>query len=417
MRSEQVIINGGVPLKGKISIQGSKNASLPILASTALFEGEVVLHNVPDLVDIRAMLSILEYLGARYTFEKGCVRLDCKGIQNKEVPEEYTNRLRASSLLLGPLLGRYKECQVGMPGGCKIGVRPLDIHFSGFKKLGALVDGVESGLVHIRAQDLKGEFTLDMPSVGATENLIMAAVFGTERVVLRNYAKEPEVMDLIHFLQSGGAKISFEEDHGDLVIEGVKTLHGTTYQVQPDRIEAGTYCCAALATKGDVTLAGVNPKSLSSLLEKLRTMGGGVDTGDDWIRVYYRGDFIGTTVKTAVYPGFPTDLQPQIGVLMTQAKSASHLTEDVFDHRFRYIDELLRLNGEAKVEGRTAYIEPSHLSGCRVEGYDLRGTASMIMAGLCSSGVTHVSGLRHLYRGYEAFIEKLQHLGADIAYL
>ena len=413
MKPETIIVHGKNPLRGKVTPQGSKNASLPILAAAALSRNEVVLHNVPDLVDIHAMLSILEYLGATYTFEHGVVRLNCANIESKMIPDSYANRLRASSLLLGPLIGRFATCEVGMPGGCKIGVRPLDIHFKGFEKLGATVD-VENGRIRILNANLQGEYTLEFPSVGATENFITSSVYNRGKVVLRNYAKEPEIMDLIHFLQAGGAKISFEDDHSDLVIEGIDDLQPIEYRVQADRIEAGTYLFAALATRGDVTVENMNPKPLSAPLEKLMQMGALVETTENSIRVAYKGDVKGVLVKTAVYPGFPTDLQSQMGVLMTQASTPSRLTEAVFEHRFRYIQELFRLNASITVNGQSAYIEPSVLSGCRVEGHDLRGTASMIIAGLCADGVTHVTGLKHLYRGYEAFIEKLQFLGADI---
>lgn len=415
-RTDTVLINGQNPLNGRVSIQGSKNAALPILAASMLFSGEVVLRNVPDLADVHSMLAILEYLGAKYTFEDSVVQLDCSNIENKPIHDELANKLRASSLLLGPLLARFGKAEVAMPGGCKIGTRPMDIHFKGFEKFGA-THTLENGFISTEGKNLEGEFTLEFPSVGASENLITASVFSSSRIVLRNFAKEPEVMDLIKFLQTGGAKISFGDDHTSLIIDGIDGLENVEFSIQPDRIEAGTFLFAAFATKGSVQLNGVNPEHLSFVLEKLSEMGAEIKTEKDKIYLRYNGEIKGTHIKTEVYPGFPTDLQSQMGVLLTQANKASSITETVYERRFTYIDELLRMNGAIKVDSRTAYFEPSELSGCRVEGFDLRGAASMIIAGLVSEGVTHVSGLGFMYRGYEAFVEKLQHLGADICYV
>lgn len=418
-RTDSVIINGQTKLNGTVNIQGSKNAALPILAATTLFDGKVKLYNVPDLEDIHSLLSILEYLGATYTFEAGVVELNCANITSKQIPDELSTKLRASSLLLGPLLARFGEAQVAMPGGCKIGTRPMDIHFKGFEKLGASVK-LENGLINTyidrETTPLAGDFTLDMPSVGATENLVSVAVYNDETVTLRNFAKEPEVMDLVKFLQAGGADIQFSEDHSSMIIKPVKQLKDVEYTIQPDRIEAGTFLFAALATKGSVKLLGVIPEHLAAPLEKLRDMGAEITVGKDTIELKSPAEFKGTNVKTDVYPGFPTDLQSPMGVLMTQASTHSTLIENVYENRFTYIDELLRMNGQIRVDSSTAIFEPSKLSGCRVEGYDLRGSASMIIAGLVANGVTHVSGLHYLYRGYEALVEKLKHLGADICY-
>lgn len=416
MRTDSVLINGGTPIRGQVAIQGSKNASLPILAATLLSKGEVVLHNVPNLVDIRSMLEILEYLGASYTFKNNTVVINGKNVENKEITDEFSNKLRASSLTLGPLLSRFGSCEVGMPGGCAIGVRPLNIHFDGFEALNSSVY-VESGIIRAQSDNIHGTFTLEFPSVGATENLIMSSVYSKDVVYLKNVAKEPEVLDLINFLNTCGAKINFE-DTSTLKIEGVDELHSSVeYWVQADRIEAGTFLMAAYASKGDITITGVNPNHLSFVLDKLSSMGAKIKTTENSISLAYDGSIDGTSIKTEVYPGFPTDLQPQIGVLLTQANKPSMLVENVFDHRFRYIDELLKMNAHIRTEGKVAYIEPSSLSGCRVEGHDLRGSASMIIAGICASGVTRVIGLKHLYRGYESFIEKLQHLGVDICYI
>lgn len=416
MKTDSVIINGGHPLIGRVSIQGAKNEALPVLAASLLFKNRVILRNVPNLVDIHAMLEILEYLGASYTFESGVVTLDCQKIENKKIPDELSNKLRASSLLLGPMLARFKHCEVGMPGGCKIGVRPIDIHLNGFERLGA-TSYVENGLIRLTSESINGVFTLPFPSVGATENLLVSSVFNDSEVTLRNIAREPEVTGLIDFLKEGGAKISLGEDQTSYVIEGVEELHSVDYTIQPDRIETGTFMAATLATKGKVQLVGVKPEHLMFPIETFKDMGANIKVDDDSITIAYDKKLVGTDIKTAVYPGFPTDLQSQMGVLLTQSSGTSTLTETVFEHRFNYIDELLRLNANIKVDGKLAVIHPSNLSGCRVKGFDLRGTASMVIAGMCAEGVTHVSGLKHLYRGYEAFIEKLQHLGADICYV
>jgi len=414
-KPESIIINGGnIPLRGKVSVQGSKNATLPILAASFLFKEKVVLHNVPDIHDVRAFLDILQYLGIDYTFEQGTLRMDCRDISNQRIPDSLSSRLRASSLLLGPSLSRYGKCEIGMPGGCAIGPRPLNFHFNGFEKLGATVS-IENGMIQaVSTEGLSGEYVLDFPSVGATQNLVMASVYGKGKVTLKNIAKEPETIDMIDFLRAGGAKITFSSDASMIEIEGVESLETVEYQIQPDRIEAGTLLVCGAVTKGDVTVTSVEPTHLTAFTEKLNEMGFLVENGKDWIRVAYQGEINAVNIKTSVYPGFPTDMQPQMVVLMTQANKSSMLVENIFDHRYRYVDELLRLNANIQLEGKVAYINPSELSGCPVEGYDLRATAAMIIAGLCGKGVTRVSGLEHLYRGYECFIEKLRELGADI---
>lgn len=415
MKTDSVLINGGKELKGQISIQGAKNATLPILAASILFHDELVIKNVPHIADVQSFLDILQFLGSKYTFESGTITLNNKNVVYKRIPDDLSSKLRASSLLLGPLLARFGECEIGMPGGCSIGPRPLDIHFDGFERLGSEVF-IEGGMIKAKANELHGEFTLRMQSVGATENLIMASVFNKGTVSLHNASKEPEVLDLIRLLRAGGAKIHLHEENNTIVIEGVEKLHPVEHSVIPDRMEAGTFLFAAFATKGSVTLTGVRPQDLTYPLEKLMVMGADIKTTADTITLTYKGKIDGTTVKTAVYPGFPTDLQPQMCVLLTQASKPSMIVENVFEGRYRYIDELLKMNAKIQTEGKVAFIEPSELSGCKVEGYDLRATASMIMAGLCADGVTRVTNLKHLFRGYEAFIEKLQHLGADISY-
>lgn len=415
MRTDSVIINGKTQLKGQVSVQGSKNAALPILAATVLSTEEVVLHNVPDLSDIRAMLEILGHLGAVYTFENGVVHIDTKNIELKNIPDEMTTKLRASSLLLGPLLSRFGTCEVGMPGGCSIGARPLDIHFKGFEKLGATVY-LENGVIRAVSKGLDGDFTLDFQSVGATENLIMSAVLGQGKVTLRNIAVEPEIFNMIDFLNKAGARINMI-DSVTVEIEGVEKIGYTEHQVDPDRIEAATLLVAGLASKGEVTVVGAKPEDMSIFLDKLREMGARVIIDGDKITVGYDGTLKGVTIKTAVHPGFPTDMQSQMAVLMTQADSSSLVVENIFNNRLQHIGELQKMGIKAHIEGNVAHIEPSELTGCRVAGYELRGAASMVIAGVIADGVTRVSNLSYLYRGYENFIEKLQHLGAEISYV
>lgn len=415
LRTNSVIINGGNPLSGQVSIQGSKNATLPILSAAILFKEEVILHNVPELSDIHVMLEILEYLGATYTFEQGTVHLNCENLQNRSVPDELSNKLRASSLILGPLLARFGYCELGMPGGCAIGNRPLDLHFKGLQALGSEIY-LESGMIRAQTEGLKGEFTLDFPSVGATENLLSASVLSDGVVTIHNIAIEPEIMSMIDFLRKAGARI-YKKDPATVVIEGVNELSSVEYYIPPDRIEAGTYLVAAFATKGNVTLLDVDPEDLHAPLQKLQEMGAHIEIGENSVSLSYNGEIRSTTIKTSTHPGFPTDLQSPFCVLMTQANAPSILVENIFNSRFRYIDELIKMNAMIRVEGNVAYIEPSKLSGCKINSFDLRGSAAMIIAGLVSEGVTRVTDLHYLYRGYEALIEKLQHLGADICYV
>jgi UDP-N-acetylglucosamine 1-carboxyvinyltransferase len=302
-----------------------------------------------------------------------------------------------------------------MPGGCTIGSRPLDIHFKGFEKLGAEVY-LENGVIRAQTEQLEGDFTLDFRSVGATENLIMAAVFSPSRVVLRNIATEPEIMNMIDFLNKAGARIRLT-GQATVEIEGVPRLSYCEHQIDPDRIEAATLLIAGFASGGEVTLTGAKVEDLKVLLEKLQEMNAKVEIGPDYITVGYQGEILGTTIKTEVHPGFPTDMQSQMCVLMTQASTSSLVIENIFTNRFQHIGELQKMGAKARIEGNIAYIEKSNLTGCRVAGYELRGAASMVMAGILAEGVTRVNNLKYLYRGYEAIIEKFQHLGADIAYV
>ena len=409
------MVNGGRKLKGKVAVQGSKNATLPILASSLLHTRPLTLRNVPDIEDVRSMLEILKHLGATYTFESNVLEIDSSQIENKVITDELSNKLRASSLLIGPLIARFNEASVGMPGGCSIGPRPLNFHFDGLEHLNTVVT-IDSGIVKATTPSIQGDYTLEFPSVGATQNLINASVFSKESVIIRNIAIEPEVMAMIEFLTESGANIEFLEQNV-IKITGVERLKSIDFTIPPDRIEAGTLLVAGFMTKGDVVVKGVKTEDLSSVLQKLHDMGAIVEVKGRNVHVKYDGKINETNIRTGVHPAFPTDMQSQFSVLMTRADGPSFITETIFNNRFRHLDELSKMNGEVTVEKELAVVYPSQLSGARVSGFDLRGTASMILAGLVAKGVTRVDGLENLYRGYENLVEKLNHLGADIYYI
>lgn len=414
LKTDSVIVSGNTPLFGTVTTQGSKNAALPILAALPLVP-EVELTNVPDLSDIHVMVDILKYLGAEGSFNDGVVKLNLRNLMNRPISEDFSTKLRASSLFMGPLLGKFGETRVSMPGGCVIGSRPLDIHTNGFKALGANVQ-LDAGNNIVSADGLQGEFTLSFPSVGATQNLISASVFSPSTVQLNNIAVEPEVFELVDFLNAAGAEISFSHPK-TLIIKGVEKLNPVQFKIQPDRIEAFTLLCAAVASKGSIKVTHCRPEHLSAPLQALVDMGVKVEIGQDWIEASYVKPLQGIKVETGVFPAFPTDCQQQISILMTLAETPSVLTEKVFNSRFRHLDELMKMGADIKVtENNVAVIHPSQLTGCRVDSYDLRGAASMLMAGIASNGVTTVQSLRYLYRGYEEFIEKLNYLGAEISY-
>lgn len=414
-RTNSVRMNGGRKLVGSVGVQGSKNTALPVLAAAVLSDKTVILRNLPDISDVRSMLEILEFLGAKYTFKENVLKFDGSQIENKIITDELSSKLRASSLLLGPLLSRFGSCAVGMPGGCSIGPRPLNYHFDGFEHLGAAVT-IQEGIVRATSEDVNGEYTLEFPSVGATQNLINAAVFGSGKTLIHNIATEPEVMGLIEFLNNSGANVKIFEGNSVEII-GVDRLKSVEYMIPFDRIEAITLLVAGAASKGDVTVTGACPKEMTSVLQKFEDMGLVVETKENSIRVKYDGALKGVNIRTGVHPAFPTDAQAQFSVLMTRADSFSILTETIFNNRFHHLEEMKRMSAEITIESNIAIIYPSQLSACRVKGHELRGTASMIIAGLVAKGSTRVDGLENMYRGYEAFVEKLEYLGAEIYYV
>ncbi|GAB6273160.1 MAG: UDP-N-acetylglucosamine 1-carboxyvinyltransferase [Peptococcaceae bacterium] len=408
------IVTGGNRLKGTIAVNGSKNATLPILAASILAANECIIHEVPQLQDIITMSSVLETLGAKVKREGTTLIINTRDIYSWEVGENLMRQMRASNLVLGPLLGRFKQVKISYPGGCNIGSRPMDLHLKGLKALGADINE-RYGYINVKAGNLKGtEIHLDVPSVGATENIMMAAVMTKGITVIRNAAREPEIVDLQNFLNYLGAKI---RGAGTSVIkvEGVTTLHNAEHAVIPDRIEAGTYLIGAAITGGDVTVTNVIPEHLESLLAKLKEIGVKAEVKDEAINISSTGCFKATNIKTMPYPGFHTDLQPQMMALLTLAQGTSVVTETIFENRYQHVSELRRLGAEITVEGQTAIIRGvKKLSGASVEATDLRAGAALLLVALAAENNTVIEGVEHIDRGYEQMEDKYNALGANI---
>lgn len=412
---EQYIIKGGNPLVGEVEIGGAKNAALAILAAAIMTDEPVLIENLPDVNDINVMLDAIAGIGADvYRIDRHTVRINGKGIHDFDIEYDYIKKIRASYYLLGALLGKYSRAEVALPGGCNIGSRPIDQHLKGFRALGADVD-IEHGKIIAEADHLKGSHIyFDVVTVGATINVMMAAAMADGLTIMENVAKEPHVVDVANFLNSMGANIRGAGT--DVIkIRGVQRLHRTEYSVIPDQIEAGTFMFAAAATQGDVTVMNVIPKHLEATVAKLVEIGCEVEEFDDAVRVVSKGGLKSTHVKTLPYPGFPTDMQPQIGVTLALCRGTSIVTESIFENRFKYLDELARMGGVAKVEGNSATIEGvKKLSGTRVSAPDLRAGAALCIAGLAAEGITIVDDIVYIQRGYERFEEKLKSLGAVI---
>lgn len=413
---DRFVISGPCRLEGTVRASGAKNAALPALAASLLSDQPLVLGRVPRVRDIRTFLRLLEFLGVGATEEGDQLRLEAAGARGSadEAPYEMVKTMRASILVLGPLVTRHGHARVSLPGGCAIGVRPIDQHLAGLEALGAKVE-LQHGYVEARASRLRGaRFRFQVATVTGTENLLMAAVLARGTSVLENCAREPEVVDLIHLLNRMGARI---EGAGSdtLTVEGVDTLKGTTHEIIADRIEGGTYLCGAALTRGDVCLEGSNPADLAPLLEKLSEGGATVETGADFIRVRGDGELSPRDVITAPHPGFPTDLQAQYLALMTQASGLATVCETVFENRFQHVPELNRMGADIRVEGRMARVKgPTPLSGATVMATDLRASACLVLAGLVAVGETTVDRIYHLDRGYEQMELKLQSLGAQV---
>lgn len=412
---EQYIIKGGQPLKGEVSVGGAKNAALGILAAAIMTDETVTIENVPDVRDVRVMLRAIEGIGAQVKYVyNNTVQINGKSISDISVDGEYVKKIRASYYLIGALLGKYKRAEVALPGGCNIGTRPIDQHMKGFEALGADVK-IEYGMIKTKANRLRGNHIyLDVVSVGATINIMMAAAMSEGKTTIENAAKEPHIVDVSNFLNAMGANIKGAGT--DVIrITGVPRLHGTTYSIIPDQIEAGTFMFAAAATGGDVKINNVIPKHLEALTAKLVEIGCVVEEFDDAIRVIGKENLRPTNIKTLPYPGFPTDMQPQMAVVLARAKGTSVITESIFENRFKYVDELARMGGNIKVEGNVAIIDGvQRLTGASVSAPDLRAGAALVIAGLVAEGYTQIEDIYYIQRGYEAFDEKLRSLGARI---
>ena len=413
---EQYVVKGGVPLRGEVSIGGAKNAALGILAAAIMTDETVTIENVPNVRDTRVLLQAIEGIGAKVKYiYNNTVQINGGSISDLNVEYEYIRKIRASYYLLGALLGKYKESNVALPGGCNIGSRPIDQHLKGFKALGAKVN-IDHGVVSAKAENLVGgHIYFDVVTVGATINLMMASCMAEGETILENAAKEPHIVDVANFLNAMGANIKGAGT--DVIrIKGVNRLHGCTYSIIPDQIEAGTFMMAAAATRGDIVIKDVIPKHLESITAKLLEMGCKLVEGDDWIRVIAEGEVGSTNVKTLPYPGFPTDMQPQIAGALALAKGSSMVTESIFENRFKYVDELNRMGAKIKVEGNTAYIEGvEKFTSAQLSAPDLRAGAALVIAALAADGISQIDDIEYIQRGYEDFEGKLSALGAIIA--
>jgi UDP-N-acetylglucosamine 1-carboxyvinyltransferase len=412
---EKYVILGGAKLEGEVEISGAKNSAVALIVASLLVKGVCVIENVPAVSDTFVLMDIITQLGGRAEFlSKGVLRIDATNITSIEAPYEMVSKIRASSYLMGALLGRFGQAKVALPGGCDFGVRPIDLHLKGFRALGA-EDTVEYGLVDIKAEKLTGAgIYMDQVSVGATINIMLAAVMAEGQTIIENAAKEPHIVDVANFLNCMGANIKGAGT--DVIkIKGVESLHGGTYMVIPDQIEAGTFMIAAAATNGNVLIKNVIPKHLDSVSAKLLEMGVCVEEFDDSIRVSCDKPLHKVNVKTMPHPGFPTDLQPQMLTLLVGTEGTSLVTENVWDNRFKYVEELRRMGATVSVDGRCAVVEGGNrLTGSPVSSTDLRAGAALVIAGLMADGVTEVYNLKYIDRGYENFEEKLRGLGAQI---
>ena len=412
---EQYVIKGGNPLVGEVEIAGAKNAALAILAAAIMTDETILIENLPDVRDINVLLEAIAGIGAQVDrINKSTVKINGSTIGDVSVDYEYIKKIRASYYLLGALLGKYKHAEVPLPGGCNIGSRPIDQHLKGFRALGAEVD-ILHGAIVAKAKSLHGSHIfLDVVSVGATINIMMAAALAPGRTILENAAREPHVVDVANFLNSMGANIKGAGT--DVIrIKGVEKLHRTEYSIIPDQIEAGTFMCAAAATKGDVLIKNVIPKHLEATSAKLIEAGCMIEEFDDAVRIVANKGLTHTQITTLPYPGFPTDMQPQMTVVLGMADGTSTVTESIFENRFKYVDELSRMGADIKVESNIAIIRGiKEYTGARVSAPDLRAGAALVIAGLAADGITIVEDIHFIQRGYEDFEIKLRSLGAQI---
>lgn len=413
---EKIIIRGGKKLNGTVKVEGAKNAVLPVIAASLLAEkGKSVIKDVPALSDVYTINEVLRHLNADVTFENNTVTIDASNNLREEAPFEYVRKMRASVLVMGPLLARLNRARVALPGGCAIGQRPIDQHLKGFEAMGAVVK-VGNGFIDVRVDGrLKGaKIYLDIPSVGATENIMMAATLAEGTTIIENCAKEPEIVDLANYLNKMGAIVKGAGTE-TIRIEGVESLTGCEHTVIPDRIEAGTFITAAAITGGNILVKGAVPEHISALIAKMEEMGVRFEEEDGGLRVIAPEKLKAVDIKTMPYPGFPTDMQPQMMALLLRAHGTSMVTETVFENRFMHVEEFRRMNANIKIEGRSVIINgPYNLQGAEVASTDLRAGAALVIAGLAADGFTRVTELHHIDRGYVDFHKKLQQLGADI---
>ena len=413
--NEVFVMKGGNPLRGEVVISGAKNAALGIVAGALLTDEEVIIENLPDVRDINVMLEALKAIGAKvHRIESHVVSIQADQLSMKSVDDDAIRRIRASYYFIGALLGKYHQAKVALPGGCAIGERPIDQHIKGFTALGAEVE-ISDGYFVAKAEELVGQHIyLDVVSVGATINLMLAAVLADGQTIIENVAKEPHIVDVANFLNSMGANIR-GAGTDTIRIRGVERLHGTTYGVIPDQIEAGTFMCAAAVTRGNILIKNIIPKHMESIAAKLRDMGNIVYEGDEEIQVIGREKQRGTKIKTLPYPGFPTDMQPQIAVTLALAEGKSTVTESIFENRFLYVEELKKMGADITVEDRVATIlGQEKLQGATLHALDLRAGAALVLAGLAAEGITVLEDIGFIRRGYEFFEKKLMNLGAKI---
>lgn len=411
---QKMLIEGGRKLSGTVKIGGAKNSAVALLPAAILADSEVTIEGLPQISDMDALSELLQEIGGEVKWDGSTVHIDPSKMISMPLPNGHVKQLRASYYFMGAMLGRFKQAVIGLPGGCYLGPRPIDQHIKGFEALGAKVTN-EQGAIYLRAEELRGTtIYLDIVSVGATINIMLAAVLAKGKTVIENAAKEPEIIDVATLLTNMGAKIKGAGT--DIIrIEGVTSLHGTKHTIIPDRIEAGTYAIAAAAVGDEVLIDNVIPQHLESLLAKLREMGVRIEEKDDQLLVIGGGKLKGVDIKTLVYPGFPTDLQQPFTSLLTKAEGVGIVTDTVYTARLKHIDELRRMNAPIKVESGSAIVSgPAKLEGARVRASDLRAGAALVIAGLMASGVTEVTGLEHIDRGYEDLTGKLTDLGASI---
>lgn len=414
MVQEVIKIRGGQTLKGEVEISGAKNSAVAIIPATLLAQGHVKLEGLPQISDVKTLVSLLEDLNINTTLKGKELDVDTTEIENAPLPNNKVESLRASYYMMGTMLGRFKKCVIGLPGGCPLGPRPIDQHIKGFKALGAEIDESSDTSMKIEAKELKGaNIFLDMVSVGATINIMLAAVHAKGQTVIENAAKEPEVVDVANFLMSMGANIK-GAGTTTIKINGVEELHGSEYQIIPDRIEAGSYMCMAAAMGEEVVLNNIVPKHVEALTVKLRELGVDIQIDDEKAIIRKQSPYKNVDIKTLVYPGFATDLQQPITPLLFMTNGPSFVTDTIYPARFKHVDELQRMGANIYADEGTATIKPSHLEGTEVYASDLRAGACLITAGLIAEGVTTIFNVKHIYRGYTNIVEHLKSLGADI---